>query len=164
MDKQFLELLTAKPAKPPKPDPVILVRTEKLKKDQVYGIPRTSLIKKWVIKTPDTKAIIIINGVPIVFPGMDGATFDAEKIRNFLRNIEPFDTNSNKLVTVESALVSSQLLAIEHYKYFSVKHFNNFFFTGGMCISFQPSKELDEILIEEHYVSPKMQVQCSLTA
>ena len=35
MDKQFLELLTAKPVKPPKPDPVILVRTEKLKKDLI---------------------------------------------------------------------------------------------------------------------------------
>lgn len=140
------------------PYPKFYSRSVTLDKNQQYGVGRTTLVKKWKIITPNIKAKIIINGIPLNIDFLDGIEFDIPKIREYLKNIIPLTYEENELCILESTIYGSILNCMDHYKYFPINQLENYLFTGDLCIKFEPFDDTinfpDKIdIIEEHILS-----------
>jgi len=127
-----------------------------------YGIARTTLVKKWKIKTPNVRAKLTINGLPIELDYLDGKEFDITKIRTSLRDIIPLSKEENDLCIIESTIFGSQIQAMEHYKYFPIEKLNEYIFTGDLCIIFNPydgENFPEEFEIEETHIISEVQLK-----
>ena len=142
--------------------PIYYTRSAQFRKDEMYGVGRTTLIKSWSIITPDVTAKMTINGVSINLDGMDGRIFDSAFIRNSLRDIFPETPEDNKLCNVEAALFGVQLLCTEYYRHFPSSNLFDMIFTGDLCIQFFPECSTGQIPeridIEETYAISEAQL------
>lgn len=136
--------------------PKIFNRTVTLKRDEGYGISRTTLINSW--KLPDdTQAYLRINGVKVAGPSN---FFLAKDIREYLRDQDPIDSETNSLCITESTIFAGQLTCLEYYCYFPINQMFDYIFTGGLCITFDiVDGEPNKINIEESFVLSKTQIQ-----
>jgi len=147
--------------------PKYYTRQTQLRADQGYGIGRTALIRNWKITTPGIKAILKINNEPINIIGLDGINFNLSEIREKLREIIPETSEENALCNIESVLFGTQLLAVEHYRYFPTKCLFDYIFTADLCVTFEfPELEdiPDKIDIEEECVFSEIQLLQRLKA
>jgi hypothetical protein len=119
--------------------PKYYIRQVQIKEDQGYGIGRTALVKSWTITSPDVTATLTVQGIPIILSGMDGRHFDCAFIRRALRDILPMCSEENMLCAAEATLFGTQLLAVEHYRYFPTSFLFDMMFTGDLCVTFTPS-------------------------
>jgi hypothetical protein len=111
-----------------------------------------------------------VNGVPIVLEGadLDGRTFDIPKIRAALRELLPCTSEETMLCAAEATIFGTQLLAVEHYRYFPSACLFDLLFTGDLCVEFRVDSA-DGVLparinIEEEYVLSEMQIRTRLSS
>jgi len=146
-------------------EPKYFTRISYLKRDEGYGIGRTSMIRRWKIVSEKVKATLRINGVKIGLDFLDGINFDVEEIRKGLRSLIPETEEEQELCIIENNLFGTQLLATEYYRYFPVSHLFNMIFTGGLCVTFDiEGEQLEKIKIEEEYALSEVQLMDRLKA
>jgi hypothetical protein len=134
-------------------EPKVFIRITSLKKEEGFGIGRTTLIKNWKLTNPNHTAKILVNGIQLTEAQNN---FNISKIREDLRDLIPETSEENTRARLESNFFSGQLECLEHFSYFPSKFMFNFLFTGGLCITFQLSENYgDKVEIEECYVLSK---------
>jgi len=140
--------------------PKYYTRLVSLKREEGYGIGRTTMIKRWKVLDANVKVRMRVNGVDIDLDFLDGIEFDAEKIRRELRDIIPCSKQENDLCAAETTIFGAQLSSTEYYRYFPSSMLFDMIFTGDLCITFVPQGENlpDTIAIEEEYALSEKQV------
>lgn len=148
--------------------PKYYTRLAHLRDDEMYGIGRTTLVKRWSIISPGVTATMVINGVHIALEGMDGRNFDCCYIRRALRDIIPMSPTENMLCNAEATLFGTQLLSTEYYRYFPTLFLSDMIFTGELCVHFIPSCSSGtlppRIDIEEEYAISEAQLHQRLSS
>jgi len=142
------------------PFPKYYTRMVSLKREEGYGIGRTTMIKRWKVTDPNVKLKMRINGVDIDLDCLDGVEFHSSKIRRQLRELVPCSKQENDLCAAESTMFGTQLSATEYYRYFPESVLFDLIFTGDLCITFVPEGDdfPDNISIEEEYALSEKQV------
>lgn len=127
-----------------------------------YGVSRTTMIRRWVITEPGITASLVINGIEVKLPFMDGRTFDVAMIRKALREIIPENQEQGELCVLEATLFGNQLSSTEYYRFFPSTYLFDLIFTGDLSIIFNitsPEPHPDKIKIDEIFALSDHQIK-----